>query len=236
MTGDEAASSGTRLTTGPDRTVPHRATYQERRGPAAEINIALLGAELAELTRNELLVLVPATYRLPLRVDLFEDLRARGVTVRLLHAAGREPSTGPLATLARDGIALPTPSQVPYFLVIRDRAVVYLPGQDPGHKPDRLTRIRNAVLAGSMAAAFGAVWETAARRAEAARVAAGIDGIEGGRELVRALGDGLTDQQAAARLHMSKRTFARRVALLMQRLDAGTRFQAGVQAARRGFV
>ncbi|MEV7230344.1 hypothetical protein AB0M79_25495 [Polymorphospora sp. NPDC051019] len=235
MTGDDTAS--TRLAAGPDRTLPHRATYQERRGPAAEINLALVAAELAELTRDELLVLVPAPHRLPLPAHLFESLRARGVTVRLLHAAVPEPPAGPLAALARGGIALPTSSQIPYFLVIRDRAVLYLPYQDSGHpKADRLTRMRNVVLAGSLAAAYGAVWEAAARRAEAARVAAGIDGVEGGRDLVRVLGDGLTDQQAAARLHMSKRTFARRVAVLMQRLDAATRFQAGVQAARRGWV
>lgn len=220
--------------TGTERCLLNRAAFQERRSPTTEISTALVGAELTELTREELFVLVPAPQRMPLPVELFDVLRARGVRVRLLHNTVREPLTGPIGALAGRGIALPTTLHLPYFLVVRDRAVVYQPHHDPGHPmaTDRLTRVRSVVMASSMATAFTMIWETAARRAEAVRT----DDLDDGRDLLRVLGDGLTDDRAAARLHMSKRTFARRVAELMRRLDASTRFQAGVRAARRGWV
>ncbi|MFD2350432.1 LuxR C-terminal-related transcriptional regulator [Nonomuraea ferruginea] len=59
---------------------------------------------------------------------------------------------------------------------------------------------------------------------------------EGQDEVLRALDDGLTDDRAAARLHLSKRTFARRVAGVMERLNATSRFQAGAEAVRRGWI
>jgi len=50
------------------------------------------------------------------------------------------------------------------------------------------------------------------------------------REILRALGAGLTDEVAARRLGTSLRTYRRRVAELMAVLEAGSRFQAGVRA------
>lgn len=47
---------------------------------------------------------------------------------------------------------------------------------------------------------------------------------------------GATDATIAARLGISQRTVERKVRVLMERLGAATRFQAGVQAARRGWL
>lgn len=211
-----------------------RTAYQDRRAPSAEISTTLLGAELTELTREELFILAPVPRQVCLPLEVFGDLRARKVKVRLLYTVRHEPLGEPVATLARGGIALPTPLHLPYFLVVRDRAVVYLPHQDPRHpRSDRLTRVRSVVMGNSMAAAFTVIWENADERARAARI---TDGLDRGEDLLHVLGDGLTDDRAAARLHMSKRTFARRVADMMDSLNAKTRFQAGVQAARRGWI
>lgn len=54
--------------------------------------------------------------------------------------------------------------------------------------------------------------------------------------LVRLLHAGFKDQAIARQLGVSVRTATRRVAALMRRLDAGTRFQAGVKARERGWV
>ena len=54
------------------------------------------------------------------------------------------------------------------------------------------------------------------------------------REILRALGAGLTDEAAARRLGVSLRTYRRRVAELMATLDADSRFQAGVRAGELG--
>ena len=56
------------------------------------------------------------------------------------------------------------------------------------------------------------------------------------REILRALGAGLTDEVAARRLGTSLRTYRRRVAELMSALEAGSRFQAGVRAGALGLA
>jgi DNA-binding NarL/FixJ family response regulator len=47
---------------------------------------------------------------------------------------------------------------------------------------------------------------------------------------------GATDATIARQTGVSQRTVERRVRALMEQLGAGTRFQAGVQAAHRGMV
>jgi DNA-binding NarL/FixJ family response regulator len=54
------------------------------------------------------------------------------------------------------------------------------------------------------------------------------------RAVLGSLRDGLTDEAAARRLGLSLRTYRRRVAELMVRLDARSRFQAGARAGELG--
>ncbi|MCT2585534.1 LuxR C-terminal-related transcriptional regulator [Actinophytocola gossypii] len=56
------------------------------------------------------------------------------------------------------------------------------------------------------------------------------------RAIVTLLAAGVTDDVIARRLRLSRRTVVRRVAALLDRLGATTRFQAGVQAAHRGWL
>jgi DNA-binding NarL/FixJ family response regulator len=49
-----------------------------------------------------------------------------------------------------------------------------------------------------------------------------------------ALGSGLTDEAAAKRIGVSLRTYRRRVAELMARLEVDSRFQAGLRAGELG--
>lgn len=56
------------------------------------------------------------------------------------------------------------------------------------------------------------------------------------RALLRLVAEGCTDAAAAGRLHVSQRTVRRMMALLMERLGARSRFEAGVKAARRGWI
>lgn len=51
-------------------------------------------------------------------------------------------------------------------------------------------------------------------------------------EVIRLLASGLTDAVAARRLGISERQFRRHVSRLMSQLDANSRFQAGIEAAR----
>lgn len=56
------------------------------------------------------------------------------------------------------------------------------------------------------------------------------------RFLLEQLAEGATDEQIAPKLGISLRTVRRRVAGLMIELGADTRFQAGVEAVRRGWI
>jgi DNA-binding NarL/FixJ family response regulator len=55
-------------------------------------------------------------------------------------------------------------------------------------------------------------------------------------DLLSLLSDGRSDSTIARISGISLRTVERRVRSLMDRLGAKTRFQAGVQAARRGWI
>ena len=56
------------------------------------------------------------------------------------------------------------------------------------------------------------------------------------RQVLMMLAGGATDETIARQLGVSSRTVERRVRALLDRLGAETRFQAGVQAARRGWL
>lgn len=59
---------------------------------------------------------------------------------------------------------------------------------------------------------------------------------EEGLAIVRLLSEGHTDDVIARHLGLSKRTYRRRFDKLMGELGATSRFQAGVLAARRGWI
>ncbi|MGP4000274.1 LuxR C-terminal-related transcriptional regulator [Streptomyces sp. 8N706] len=56
------------------------------------------------------------------------------------------------------------------------------------------------------------------------------------QDILRMLAGGLTDQQIAHKLDVSERTVGRTVARIMSELDARSRFEAGVRAARLGWL
>ncbi|WP_254552721.1 response regulator transcription factor [Kitasatospora sp. MMS16-BH015] len=55
-------------------------------------------------------------------------------------------------------------------------------------------------------------------------------------ELLKMIAAGSTDQAAANRLGISLRTVRRRMEELMNRLEATSRFEAGLKAAKRGWL
>lgn len=64
----------------------------------------------------------------------------------------------------------------------------------------------------------------------------GRTGDDARRFLLQQLASGAQDEQIARRLGLSLRTVRRRVAELMSELGAASRFQAGVEAAKRGWL
>ncbi|MGH3164297.1 MAG: DNA-binding response regulator [Trebonia sp.] len=123
---------------------------------------------------------------------------------------------------------------LPHETIILDRRVAILAGE-PSPLGREYTVTTSPVLVGGVCSLFNAAWEAATDlgaylRGEAPELAPGA------REILRALGSGLTDEAAARRLGTSLRTYRRRVAELMTALEAGSRFQAGVRAGELGLA
>lgn len=123
---------------------------------------------------------------------------------------------------------------LPHETIILDRRVAILAGQ-PSPLGREYTVTTSPALVGGVHSLFTAAWEAAIDlgaylRGEVPELAPEA------REILRALGTGLTDEAAARRLGTSLRTYRRRVAELMAALEAGSRFQAGVRAGELGLA
>ena len=180
------------------------------------------------LTRDELIALVPEPWLFDRMVPagLFSKLLRQGLTVRVLHGPARPGDPAPFPALTRLGTAAPTTFSLPYPVIVRDRSVLYMAG--------RLAPQAHVVAARSLAVAFDLAWAAACGQPPNSPPPGQVTAEQ--REILQVLSNGVTDDHAAAQLHMSRRTFARRVASLMDSLGATSRFQVGVQAARRGLV
>ncbi len=123
---------------------------------------------------------------------------------------------------------------LPNETIILDRRVAILAGQpSPGGREYTVTT--SPALVGGIYSLFTAAWEAATDlgaflRGEVPEL------VPEAREVLRALGAGLTDDAAARQLGTSLRTYRRRVAELMTALEAGSRFQAGVRAGELGLA
>lgn len=105
-----------------------------------------------------------------------------------------------------------------------------------GESSARLTVIRDRAVVRALEALFDTAWEGAADSGVLSGTGAGLlRDIEEGGQLARVLhllGSGLTDTAAARELGWSVRTYRRYVADLMTRLQARSRFQAGMLTAQ----
>jgi DNA-binding CsgD family transcriptional regulator len=170
----------------------------------------------------------------------FELLR-RGIRYRIIYDRQAVSVPGRLPDLAVS-FALGEQSRVsdvPMKLVLSDQPLALLP-----LRSDDLQRwllVRDEALVGALSALFDAYWE----RAVPLRVSGPLhepatDGHEipsdAERDVLQLLVGGLTDQAMADHFGVHLRTVRRRLHTLMTRLDAATRFQAGYQAARRGWL
>ena len=123
---------------------------------------------------------------------------------------------------------------LPHETIILDRRVAILAGQ-PSPLGREYTVTTSPVLVGGVYSLFTAAWEAtidlgACLRGEVPEL------TPEAREILRALGAGLTDEAAARRLGTSLRTYRRRVAELMAALEVGSRFRAGVRAGELGLA
>jgi sugar-specific transcriptional regulator TrmB len=178
----------------------------------------------------------------PAEVNTLEiDHLRRGIGYRILYDRRAVDVPDRLADIEA-GIAAGEQArvtEVPLKMTLVDDRVAVLPLRDPPDTESRLI-VRHPVLLTALSALFELYWE----RALPLRVSnrqAHLAGDPGGplrddTHLLPLLIAGLADREIAAQLHLSERTIRSRVRAMLTRLHAATRFQAGYQAVRRGWL
>lgn len=216
-----------------DETVPVDGEVVTASDPA---RIHAMVRDLVRHSRGDLLWLRPDQWRGPNEhkmAELIEDaLRHGGRSSRAIypqHATREAP--GALAARAAAGEQVRLLPEVPSRMLVIGDTHVLLPGR-LGYADIPLVVVRQTAVVEAAAQWFELLWERAAApasgRAEARR--------DLRRFLLQQLATGAHDEQIARNLGISLRTVRRRVADLMAELGADTRFQAGVEAARRGWL
>ncbi len=199
-------------------------------------------AEMAATASRECLTFFPGVAQTPdahnASVPLNEAALSRGVAIRSVYQGSfrNDPNTLAFAMhLAQMGGETRTVPVVPIQMVLVDREVALLP-IDPEDRAAGALEIRTPGIVAALGALFDKVWMHAERLDQFQRRSEGDEPTRQELELLKLLGEGHTDESAARRLDLSVRTVRRMIAELMTRLDAGSRFEAGAQAARRGWL
>lgn len=125
--------------------------------------------------------------------------------------------------------------EVPLKLLVVDGSRALLPITVDGDVASGAVLVHPSALSTALAALFEALWDKALPIFDtAASDGDPLDADE--RELLSMLASGVKDEAIARRLGISNRTVSRRVNRLLERLGAANRFQAGLQAARQGWL
>ena len=124
--------------------------------------------------------------------------------------------------------------EVPMKLAIFDDNCALLVVPEESESRTHLIVHPSGLLDGAIAM-FDALWRVATP-VPALAPASGPGAAQEDKEVLFLLAAGATDQVIARQLGVGERTAHRRVKALMDSLGASTRFQAGIQAARRGLL
>ncbi len=197
--------------------------------------------QLSETARTEVLGITPGSAQSPAALTaarrndsrLFE----RGVAVREIvqDACRHDPATAAHARwLTEAGGQVRTAPTLPHRMIVIDAQTALVPIDTANTRAGAL-ELTNPGIVGTLVALFEQIWETATPLgASAAPDRYGLTGRE--REVLRLLAAGMTDEAVATRLAISDRTVRRIMNDLCERLDAASRFEAGIKAAQAGWL
>lgn len=168
-----------------------------------------------------------------------EEMLAAGVAYRAVyHPAGLAIPGRPAAlrTMIAAGEQARVTESVPVKMFIADDQMGLIPLEVGGSAEASLI-IRASSMLDTLIALFELVWERAIPIHSGGDLpTTGTGPSQEEAALLGLLAAGLTDAAIARHLGTHPRTVQRRVRELLDRLDAGTRFQAGLQAVRRGWL
>ncbi|MEU2229619.1 LuxR C-terminal-related transcriptional regulator [Streptomyces vietnamensis] len=227
------------------------ASYADRPGPAARHDLVdrITGLDkvrerledLAANARAECLSLLPGGAQLPDTMDASQPLDRlaleRGVKIRSIYQESFRndpPTVDYVRWYCGLGGEARTVPVVPMLMVVVDREAALVP-VDPEDGRAGALEVRSPGLVHALAVLFDRLWDAGTPFGETPRRDA-HDLSPQERELLMLLGIGCTDDIAARRLGVSLRTVRRMSSELMNRLGARSRFEAGVRAAKEGWL
>ncbi|HEX4688578.1 MAG TPA: DNA-binding response regulator [Nocardioides sp.] len=198
-------------------------------GNALELLTALI-----DQSRGDLLFLRPDSWQMP-RESAMARVIARAVAsgrrsravypLRILHEA---PEVLQARVEAGEEVRLIDDMPTRLMVIGATHAIVPEP---LGYADSPRLLVRQGALVGALALLFEQYWERAAPVTEPSATRSNERTF-----LVRQLQAGAKDEQIARTMGLSLRTVRRRIAELMIELGADTRFQAGAEAVRRGWL
>ncbi|GAA2135884.1 helix-turn-helix transcriptional regulator [Kitasatospora kazusensis] len=216
-----------------------------RRAQSAGVEVldglSLIGSVLdeeADRCRTEVLTLQPGGPRI---ARALTDARARDTAIlargaRMLtlyqHSARFNQMNRDYVKMVTGlGAEVRTLNTLPPRLIVFDRKVAFLPDRDD---TSMAVVIRNSSVASYLAQSFDHFWAEAVPFAEVGRSTREMDAsADIDSQIVRMLVSGDKDEMIAKQVALSLRTCRRRIAVIMERLDARSRFQAGYETRRR---
>ncbi|GAA1422740.1 helix-turn-helix transcriptional regulator [Catellatospora coxensis] len=123
---------------------------------------------------------------------------------------------------------------VPFRMLVVDRAVAFL-AVNPADSREGALEIRSPAVVNALYVLFEQFWEAGTPFGESPKVEQ--DALSPQEQvLLRLLDAGHTDESAGRKLGLSARTVRRVIAELTDRMGVESRFQAGAEAVRRGWL
>ncbi|ANN17979.1 hypothetical protein SD37_21560 [Amycolatopsis orientalis] len=197
-------------------------------------------SELAFFTRRSVWSVQPGASisRSAIEASKPLDLRGlrRGIAVRTIYNTGAlddEVFLDYVQEVTAAGAEIRVTDDPIERMVIMDDVVAVLP-IDPQNSGQGALIVRQPGLIVGFLRLFHRLWNEASVYPPPKPDAGGPSGED--RKVLALLAEGSTDEVAARVIGVSVRHLRRRVARLMTELGAGSRFEAGVEAARRGWI
>jgi DNA-binding CsgD family transcriptional regulator/sugar-specific transcriptional regulator TrmB len=198
--------------------------------------------ELAFFTRSSAYSIQPGGPQSPASLAASRPLDhrglRRGIDMRIVHEAtvlDDELNSDYLRELVALGAKVRVTDEPIQRLIIMDERVAVVP-IDPANSSRGALIVQQPGLLAGFLRLFHRTWDAAKVLAwEEAPDPAG-ELTEEDRQVLAFLATGKTDETAARELGVSVRHLRRRVARLMNRLGAASRFEAGVEASRRAWI
>ncbi|HEX3782270.1 MAG TPA: LuxR C-terminal-related transcriptional regulator [Pseudonocardiaceae bacterium] len=183
------------------------------------------------------------------QLALQAERMAAGVEYRTIYTDStlRHPRFGPVSPIIDRGELARSLPNLPMKLAVSDESAAVLSLAPTNGVDGPALVLHPSGLLTALVATFDLLWRLAmpvdgAAQPDRPTQVAVAEPVqedvleERDRSILMLMSAGATDEAIARKLHISRRTVVRRTSALLLRLGAGNRFQAGVQAARLGWL